>query len=392
MPNCIAVGHIRRIVLTLCAAAVIAILTGAASAEASWTIRATPNPLDGTQNVLYGVSCPSSTFCFATGSYQRPKVGGVVPLGEDSVGEWPFAEWFLNNPEVPKPESELAVTDGVACVTNVFCEAVGAYNKKRSGFAELWNGSEWHIQETPVLTEPENVEVTAVSCTSTTVCESVGRVRNELLAEAWNGTKWTKQAVLPSTGEESLRGVSCTSATFCEAVGVAGYVNEGLGFPVGRRWNGTSWVSANPKQPEGNKLLRLNAVSCASANACEATGVYENASHVDVPLAERWNGIEWQIQSTPTPAGAKLSTLDAVSCPAAESCTAAGHYQNSSGVNVTLVEVWNGSTWTVESTPNPEGATESLLRGISCRSATVCTAVGEYKNSSGVKLTLAETH
>lgn len=32
--------------------------------------------------------------------------------------------------------------------------------------------------------------------------------------------------------------------------------------------------------------------------------------------------------------------------------------------------------WTIQSTPNPAGAKSSLLSGVSCTSATACTAVG----------------
>ena len=40
-------------------------------------------------------------------------------------------------------------------------------------------------------------------------------------------------------------------------------------------------------------------------------------------------------------------------------------------------------TWKVQQTPNPAGATASLLSGLSCVSATVCTAAGHYTNISG---------
>ena len=47
---------------------------------------------------------------------------------------------------------------------------------------------------------------------------------------------------------------------------------------------------------------------------------------------------------------------------------------------MTLAEVWDGSTWTVQSTPNPTGATSGSLYGVSCTSATACTAVGTDAN------------
>jgi hypothetical protein len=62
---------------------------------------------------------------------------------------------------------------------------------------------------------------------------------------------------------------------------------------------------------------------------------------------------------------------------------------NDSGVDVTLAERWNGSSWAIQSTPNPTGARSNILYGVSCPSTTACTAVGDYKSSRLIK-TLAE--
>ncbi len=45
------------------------------------------------------------------------------------------------------------------------------------------------------------------------------------------------------------------------------------------------------------------------------------------PVAERWNPASgWTLQATATPAKATYSELDGVSCASATTCTAAGHY------------------------------------------------------------------
>ena len=63
---------------------------------------------------------------------------------------------------------------------------------------------------------------------------------------------------------------------------------------------------------------------------------------------------------------------------AATACTAVGDYGNSSGNDVTLAERWNGSSWKIQPTPNPTGQAASVLSGVSCTAATACTAVGDY--------------
>jgi hypothetical protein len=79
-----------------------------------------------------------------------------------------------------------------------------------------------------------------------------------------------------------------------------------------------------------------------------------------------------------------------VACRSTSACTAVGFYYNSSDVAVTLAETWNGTAWTVQSTPNPKGAIESFLYGVTCRSTSACTAVGSYLSGSDVEVTLAE--
>ena len=114
-------------------------------------------------------------------------------------------------------------------------------------------------------------------------------------------------------------------------------------------------------------------MSCWSAINCTVVGYSEN-SGVQA-LAENWNGISWSIQPQPNPP-AEDSTLFGVSCPTATDCTAVGEFESSSE---TLSEQWNGNSWAVQSTPNPLGATRSQLIGTSCWSAS---AAGDYNNNS----------
>ena len=72
----------------------------------------------------------------------------------------------------------------------------------------------------------------------------------------------------------------------------------------------------------------------------------------------------------------------------ASACTAVGSTSTST-TTVTLAERWNGTTWSIQTTPNPTGGSSAGLGGVSCASATACTAAGGYtKGTTGV--TLAE--
>jgi hypothetical protein len=72
--------------------------------------------------------------------------------------------------------------------------------------------------------------------------------------------------------------------------------------------------------------------------------------------------------------------LYGVSCTSATACTAVGDDSNLDGTNYSsLVEVWNGENWAIEPTATPIptlGGAQTGLTSLSCASATVCTALG----------------
>ena len=60
----------------------------------------------------------------------------------------------------------------------------------------------------------------------------------------------------------------------------------------------------------------------------------------------------WTIQHTPNPRGSLRNILYGVSCSSATACTAVGYRENDAGDFVPLAEVWNGTTGRF-STPQP---------------------------------------
>src|SRR5260221_9652924 len=178
------------------------------------------------------------------------------------------------------------------------------------------------------------VSAAGVSCVSARFCEAVGSSSSAAGAgaEMWNGSAWSLQ-VVPGG---ALTSVSCTSATFCMAAGSDGHEDI---------WNGASWSA----QPSASGFTTLSSVSCASLHSCEAAGAGPSGDD-----AEGWNGTSWSPQATPTPDGGSSIGISAISCAGARSCEAVGSYfSNSTFQQVTLAEVWNGTAWTVQPTPNP---------------------------------------
>jgi hypothetical protein len=155
---------------------------------------------------------------------------------------------------------------------------------------------------------------------------------------------------------------------------------------------GSIWKIEPTPNPAGAEISVLSAVSCSSGRACTSVGSQTSSpSSPGSALAERWNGKSWLIQSTAKVNGATSSELVGVSCASASACTAVGTAFDAAGSrDVNLAEAWNGKSWRVQAIPNPNGATDSNLYAVSCASVSACTAVGVYDNAAGFPRAMAE--
>src|SRR6202035_3973752 len=175
----------------------------------------------------------------------------------------------------------------------------------------------------------------------------------------------------------------CSSATACTAVGDS-TSKSFTGAALAERWNGKSWAVQTTPHVSGVQSPLLTGVACGSSSSCTAVGHSFTGGHT-VLLAERWNGSSWTVQPTPKPSGGPSGELLGVSCSSASACTAVGGGAPATTQARTLAERSNGSAWAIQSTPSPLATLSSDLDGVSCTSASACAAVG---NTTGG--TLAE--
>jgi hypothetical protein len=233
-------------------------------------------------------------------------------------------------------------------------------------------------------------QLLAVSCPARRMCVAVGIAditTQLLLAERWNGRSWTvTHPVLPAQGTSGgLTGVSCSSSRACTAVGFD-YVPGTGGGPLAERWNGRSWTLQSMPSA-GNEGIPLAGVSCPTARSCTAVGAanYDPVTGAVSPLAEHWNGSRWAIQPAPQ-IGKPGSQLSGVSCSSPSACTAVGDYEGKDDEGpgtAPLALRWNGVKWAVQPTPGGSSATDnedSQLAGVSCTAASACIAVGYDPN------------
>ncbi|HKZ14084.1 MAG TPA: fibronectin type III domain-containing protein [Solirubrobacterales bacterium] len=394
----------------------------------SWSIQASPNAAQR-YNLLVDVSCTSASACTSVGE-DSPGFG----QNPESLAErWNGSLWSTQvvvNPELPI-ETELKA---VSCSSNTLCIGVGKNLFAEKGFVEVWNGTSWMVASSfagemrkiscnsggcitvgvkggvaeawlvfqiggawtitsmsPTLPSGGTETVlSGLSCSASTACTAVGSYKGpegtyHPLVERWNGTVWSLQSAPNPAGgsaQNAMLGVSCTGAPSCVAVG------EAAGKPVAETWNGSSWsLSASPPLPAGAKAATFAAVSCGSWKACMAVGSSNEGAGTEKSLAERWNGSAWSIVPTPAPAGAKgFVNLTDVACLSPNACFAAGSYapEVSGGAPVSLkslVESWEGTEWSVLTSPNLASQTFNSLAGISCSTSIDCTAVGGATSS-----------
>jgi hypothetical protein len=136
------------------------------------------------------------------------------------------------------------------------------------------------------------------------------------------------------------------------------------------------------RQAQPKIAANLYGVSCVSPTFCVAVG------HVDVALpqqdaavVELWNGTTWSVDSTPPAADGV--TLQGVSCTSGENCVAVGEsYDTLSLMSPkTVVESWDGGSWSLTSSPNKRLG--SVLYAVSCADQNDCVAVGRVEGRGG---------
>jgi photosystem II stability/assembly factor-like uncharacterized protein len=167
-----------------------------------------------------------------------------------------------------------------------------------------------------------------------------------------------------------LAGVACMSAASCIAVGSSDHQPHSHGsVPVVERWDGASWSLGEAVQREDYTVFQ--AIACPTAADCFAVGSsqLDIGGHGPQSLVERWNGSTWSIVPSPNP-GLSGSSLRAIACPDEDHCIAVGSSDSSA-----LVETWNGSKWSAAIVAS--GARRPQLDGVACATASDCVAVGQ---------------
>ncbi|HEX9065688.1 MAG TPA: hypothetical protein VF843_11315 [Streptosporangiaceae bacterium] len=193
---------------------------------------------------------------------------------------------------------------------------------------------------------------------------------------------------VPTPGSSSvLNNIYCVAASDCWAVGDYATAHQGTRNQI-LHWTGKAWrtvAAPNPGGSAGSSVSELFGIRCTSSRNCWAVGYYTGRQGFRNE-ALRWNGSRWTVVSTPQPGTATSGRVDElfdVTCVSASHCWAVGQDGVQGGTTVSRNEIlrWNGRSWRlVRGVPNPAGTTSGDINGLSairCSTASHCLAVGE---------------
>jgi hypothetical protein len=139
-------------------------------------------------------------------------------------------------------------------------------------------------------------------------------------------------------------------------------------------WDGTRWAIAKSQNVAGKDNL-LNGVTVLSPSEAWAVGSVLDASFSGRTLIQRWDGASWTIVPSPNPSEIGVgSNLLGVAAGSSNNVWAVGNIDTGNFVMGTLAEHWDGTSWQAVETPTvSEGA---LLDDIDIDGAGGAWAVG----------------
>lgn len=265
----------------------------------------------------------------------------------------------------------------------------------------------WKATINPAPPQSPDTKLLSVAAISTSDVWAVGytiqSANNDAptltLIEHWNGQSWQ---IIPSpspqlSGDNALFSVAAVSTNDVWAVGFSSPLPGPNGFGGGsgqtliEHWDGTSWNVITSPNPLGSVNSLLIAVAIVGANDVWAAGAFRNTTDPNGPfstLIEHWDGTSWQIVQSPNPES--TSWLGSLAVVSARDIWAVGFSSPTplGGPRHTLTEHWNGTAWQVVPSPNTTLAVNQLI-GVAAVSTHDVWAVGHsFAGSPNPPLTL----
>jgi hypothetical protein len=332
---------------------------------ASWQIQASPNP-SSTENYLNAVTSTSSMNAWAVGTFDNS--GGTR---RTLIEHFDGANWTRTaSPNVGSVDSEL---NGVRAVASGDVWAVGFWADTGGSdhpLIEHFDGANWTVQTSP---HKKGAELLAVGASSSANAWAVGYLESGAgpFAEHWDGANWS---IVNPPSIHSGRAMGATTTSTSNAWAVGGYVDSNGNFKtLIEHYDGTGWTRmSSPNQSSTYNVL--NAVSANSPSDIWAVGEYQHASDLKLRITIlHYDGSSWKVVTHPDKINGDY--LGAVKAVSTTDVWGVGAFMDSTGRWKTLIEHFDGVSWTVQSSPNGTGQ-DNHLTGVASTSSSNRFAVG----------------
>jgi IPT/TIG domain len=206
------------------------------------------------------------------------------------------------------------------------------------------------------------------------------------LTEHWNGTSWSTVASPSATLSDNNLLVGVSSSGTGDVWAVGGYVRtrdsggNAIYSTLAEHYDGSTWITVGlPGLGAGTNVF--NGVSALASNDAWAVGTQAPAGQGRLTtLIEHWNGISWSVVASPN-AGSGNNSLNDIVALAPNNIWAVGYYRPANGSGSyrdTLILHWNGSSWARIASPNKVSGLDNTLYAVSGSSANDVWVVGAY--------------
>ena len=344
--NCVAVGKLVSTTTTgIAVSAVVAVQSGGTWGSPMRLVNFPSDAATGQDagSSLESVACTSATSCIAVGDYLTA-VGGdaamVVPLAISGAASTAAPAVAVTLP-ADKAGNQNARLNGVACSPSGACTAVGYYvdttSTLRAMTAVAGDAGAWvATQVTPPSAADGQIQLNAISCPASGACEAVGSYAHSNNLHPWAVTVTDGTATSPAD----------------------------VSLPVDftpRPGDGGSSTSPNTDQG-------LMTISCPSAGACVAAGLYPvpGGSPVlatfGVAITSGSPGAGVRLSSSTFP-DTRAAMVAGISCVDAGDCLLITGVEANPGTS--FVNRLTGGSWS-EPVPVPVGGVQSVILGFAC--------------------------
>ncbi|HEX9539536.1 MAG TPA: hypothetical protein VGA04_15340 [Streptosporangiaceae bacterium] len=306
--------------------------------------------------------------------------GDMWAVGAIGTGPFqPLAEHFNGTgwSVVPTPALSGALGRVAGAAGNdVWAVGDQAQGSSVNTLIEHWDGTRWSVVPSPKL--PKGSQLGGVTAPATDNAWAVGLAGGspDALVEHWDGTRWSVVSSPAFTGV-SIDAISADSSTDVWAMGslATGTTTENVSL----HWDGTSWTQIPAAHLRFGGVTAITALSPANVWAVGTGPGVPTGGFSAHPTAviEHWNGTSWNVVPSPNPNPQGNNSLIAVAAVSASDIWAMGLQ-----LQGPFTEHWDGTSWSIITTPGGI----RFIGGMAAASSGNVLAVGQGFNQSGIIL------